>query len=272
MKTRSSGLLLIAAAVAAAADPADVNGIMARVAANQDRAVAARTHWVYHQNVLTRVHYTNGKLDSETEEEYVVTPEPDGLKRERILYRRTRGDADMNTSESGGRDGIPDWFPLSGNVQDKYTFTLLREEEFRGHPVWVVRFRPKGKVWRDGDSGMWAGEVLIDKEEFQPLLVTTGLAEQLPLGVRLVLGTNVQGLGFKLTYRKLEEGVWMPESYGGEFKLRALFFIGRKISLTVRNSEFRRTDVHSTVTPIMESDASCVSGPGRAHDLLHAQH
>jgi hypothetical protein len=224
---------------------------MARVAANQDRAVEARKHWVYHQNVLTRTHYTNGKLDSETQEEYIVTPTPDGFKRQRISRREVHGDADVNVHDDGDRDGVPNWFPLSNKDRHKYAFTLLRDEEYRGRPVWVVGFRPKGKAWRD-DTGLWAGEALIDQQEFQPVLITTDLAEKLPLGVRVVLGTNVKDVGFKLTYRKLEDGVWLPESYGGEFKLRALFFIGRKISTSVRNSEFRKTDVQSTLTPTIE--------------------
>jgi hypothetical protein len=242
----------MAAALAGAAVSADVSDIMMRVAANQDRAVEARKHWVYHQNILSRVHFTNGKLDSEREDEYVVTPTPDGLKRERISHRQTRGEADVGVNHSGDKDGIPNWFPLSGKQRDKYVFRLLREEDYRGRPVWVVDFRPKVNSWRDDEAGLWAGEALIDREEYQPLLVTTAFARNLPLGVRIALGTNVSHLGFKLSYRKLEDGVWMPESYGGEFKLRALFFIGRKISLSVRNSDFRKTDVQSTVTPTME--------------------
>jgi hypothetical protein len=247
MKT-SSRLMLWAAALASAASSADVNEIMGRVAANQDRAVEARKHWVYHQNILSRVHYTNGKLDSEAEEEYIVTPTPDGLKRERIAHRQT-GHSHDHSPESGSRDGIPNWFPLSSKQRDKYVFKLLREEEYRGKRVWVVDFHPKEKEWRDDENGVWAGEVLVDQQEHQPVLVTTALARNLPLGVRVALGTNVSNVGFKLTYRKLEDGVWMPESYGGEFKLRALFFIGRKISLSVRNFDFRKTDVQSTVTP-----------------------
>jgi hypothetical protein len=250
--TTNSRLLLMAAALAGAAVSADVNDIMARVAANQDRAVDARKHWVYHQNVLSRVHYTNGRLDSEREDEYVVTPTPDGIRRERISHRQTRGNANVDMNHRGDKDGIPNWFPLSGKQHHKYVFKLLREEEYRGRRVWAVNFRPKVNSWRDDEGELWAGEALVDQEEYQPLLVTTALARNLPLGVRIVLGTNVSHLGFKLSYRKLEDGVWMPESYGGEFKLRALFFIGRKISLSVRNSDFRKTDVQSTVTPTME--------------------
>jgi len=66
--------------------------------------------------------------------------------------------------------------------------------------------------------------------------------------VQILLGTNLKHLGFKVAYQKFEEGLWFPVSYGGEFKLRAVFFYKRTISLSVTNSGFQRSDVTSTVS------------------------
>ncbi len=79
------------------------------------------------------------------------------------------------------------------------------------------------------------------------MLVTTNMALRIPLAVKIVLGTNITGLGFAVEYKKFADGVWFPVSYGGEFEVRAVFFYKRKISLAVANSDFRRTDVNSTV-------------------------
>jgi hypothetical protein len=65
--------------------------------------------------------------------------------------------------------------------------------------------------------------------------------------VRTLLGTDVKGLGFSVAYDKFGEGLWFPVSYGGEFQIRALFVYKRTISISLANSNFRRTDVKSTV-------------------------
>jgi len=75
----------------------------------------------------------------------------------------------------------------------------------------------------------------------------TSLAGKIPALVKVLLGTDIKGLGFSVTYRKFADGVWFPVSYGGEFEVRGLFFYKRKISVSMRNSDFRKTDVNSTV-------------------------
>ena len=62
-----------------------------------------------------------------------------------------------------------------------------------------------------------------------------------------MLGTDIKGLGFSVSYRKFDDGVWFPVSYGGEFEVRGLFFYRRKISVAMRNTDFRKTDVKSTL-------------------------
>jgi len=90
--------------------------------------------------------------------------------------------------------------------------------------------------------------VLVDSHEYQPVLVTTWLAKGIPMAVQILLGTNMTQLGFKVAYQKFEDGLWFPVTYGGEFKLRAVFFYKRTISLSVMNSGFQRSDVTSTVS------------------------
>lgn len=77
--------------------------------------------------------------------------------------------------------------------------------------------------------------------------VTTALAWKMPLAVKTLLGTNISGLGFTVTYARIAEGVWFPVSYGGEFKFRGLFFYERTCTISMKNSDFKRTEVNSTV-------------------------
>ena len=96
-------------------------------------------------------------------------------------------------------------------------------------------------------SPPWKGEALIDAEEYQPVLITTSLAFKIPAPVRILLGTNIRGLGFSVAYQKFADRVWFPVSYGGEFEVRAVFFYKRTISVSLANSDFRRTDVTTNV-------------------------
>ncbi len=73
------------------------------------------------------------------------------------------------------------------------------------------------------------------------------LSKRIPLAVQILFGTNIKHLGFKVTYRKLEDGLWFPATYGGEFELRAVFFYARRISIVMNNTEFRKAGAESRV-------------------------
>jgi hypothetical protein len=156
------------------------------------------------------------------------------------------------TNDKGSRDGIDrDLFPLTRGEQRKYDFKLQGAEQYRGRPVFRVSFLPKPHP-PDGDSGSWKGAALIDAEEYQPVLVTTNLAFKVPMAVQILLGTNVKGLGFSVAYQKFDDGVWFPVSYGGEFEVKAVFFYKRTISVSMTNTDFRRTDVTTKVAYSIE--------------------
>jgi hypothetical protein len=56
-----------------------------------------------------------------------------------------------------------DLFPLTSEEQKRYSFELAGVETLRGRNVYRVRFRPLDK-----GNLTWAGEALIDAEEFEP--------------------------------------------------------------------------------------------------------
>jgi hypothetical protein len=66
--------------VAQAAGPAAAD-IMAKVAANQERAQQARSDFVYQQSLLIRFRRGNRKLAREERHEYAVTPTPKGVEK-----------------------------------------------------------------------------------------------------------------------------------------------------------------------------------------------
>jgi hypothetical protein len=254
---------------AAPSDTAET--IMARVAENQDRAQEMRTGYVYHQSMLVRLQRLNGKFAREESSEFTVAPTPNGFNKTRTAFKgkyashrriveydkpgavATSIDIDGALAESfsggcpndqDGKDGVSqELFPLTAKEQKSYNFHLEGTEDYRGIPVYRVTFEPK----TPDDGADWAGVALIDQTEYQPVLVTTHLATKIPMLVRTLLGTNVEQLGFKVTYKKFDSGLWFPVTYGGEFRLRALFLYARRVGLSVQNSDFKRADVSSKI-------------------------
>jgi hypothetical protein len=271
--------LVIAAIWAAAAAaqpvsaPTDVAGIMALVAANQERSTQLRKEFTFHQKQLLRMNRGNGRIAREEKREYEVSPGSHGVSKELarfegryeykgnyVAYDRpgyTYKEMDIDgelidelskdmTDDQHSRDGISrDLFPLTAAQQHKYNYKLLGRESYRGRDVIRVAFDPRPH--QEFDEAAWKGEALIDALEYQPVSVHTKLAARIPLVVRTLLGTNIKGLGFSISYQKFDEGVWFPVSYGGEFEVRAVFFYKRTISVDMVNSDFRRTNVTSNV-------------------------
>ncbi len=250
----------------------DAAEIMARVAANQDRAIEQRKEFVYHEKARVRLLKTNGKLLCDETREYDVTPTPTGVEStltRRYGTRRKTGrfesfrlpdekdseglDPELVdsfhedlTAQGGGRDGFsPNFFPLTSEEQKYYRFTLDGEETQRGRPVYRIRFEPESDPDRGGR--IWKGEVLVDKDEFQPVFVATKLALRLPLAIRVVFGINIRQIGFSITYDRFGENVWFPVSYGGEFYLKLFHFYRRTVIVSMVNENFQRASVASDV-------------------------
>src|SRR5215468_1423782 len=148
-----------------------VADIMARVAAQQDRASDLRKDFTFHQKQLLRMNRGNGKIAREEKREYDVNPDRHGVKKDLthfegryeykgkyIPYDRpgyTYKEMDIDgeliddlskdlTDDGHSRDGIScDLFPLTGTQQHKYNFKLIGKENYRGRDVFRIAFEPK---------------------------------------------------------------------------------------------------------------------------------
>ncbi|HWO37683.1 MAG TPA: hypothetical protein VNO32_53595, partial [Candidatus Acidoferrum sp.] len=148
------------------------------------------------------------------------------------------------------KDGLAkDLFPLTSEEQKSYEFKLLGQEMQAGRSIYHIGFRPKDK-----DEITWAGEAYIDAAEFQPVRVFTKLSRRIPFLVRTMLGTDVPGIGFNVVYKRQEDGVWFPETFGTEFRIHALFFINRQVSIALENSKFEHTHVESKMKVMGPAD------------------
>ncbi|HTT61907.1 MAG TPA: hypothetical protein VMG35_08705 [Bryobacteraceae bacterium] len=263
-------LILLSPCVLLAEEPA-VSQIMARVAENQAHAQDMRRAYVYNQKILARFTRNNGKLAREERYEYMVAPTPAGIDKKLMHFEGkverhggyiTYGepgkeikDLDIDgdlirdmvndmTADKDSKDGIAhDLFPLTAAEQEKYDYTLEGKETYRGRQVYRISFRPKAHM----DGADWKGEALIDVAECQPVVIDTRLAAHIPTAVKVLLGTDIKGLGFTVSYEKFDDGLWFPVSYGGEFHVRAVFFYARNMSISMVNSGFTRAKVSSKI-------------------------
>jgi len=241
---------------------------MTRVAANQDRAVDLRRQFLYHESIDVRIRAQDGKLLRQEDSRYLVLPTPTGIEKKlekltgRYLHKGSYVDFEREPAPNSDnldaslvrqyrgelldgqtKDGIgAHLFPLTGLRQKYYVFNLLGEETVKGRKAYRVGFEPVKKSDVD-----WRGEALIDAADFGPVRVFTQLSRRFPMLARTMLGTDLPDIGFNIAYQRLDEGVWFPVSYGTEFKLKAVFFIKRQISVSMKSDDFRRTTADSSI-------------------------
>jgi hypothetical protein len=248
------------------ADPSAVE-IMKRVAENQDQAQSERLNYLYDQRVKVSTRRANGKLAREEVADYTVAPAAKGVDRKQTAiqgrylkkgsYNEFKGEPVPEGGIDGGlvggfrdsvfdkdsKDGLgKDFFPLTSEEQKDLRFELDGEQIVEGRKAYRVRFMPK-----DSHDITWAGEALIDEEDLQPISVYTRLSRRLPLAVRTLLGTDLPGLGFNVRYRRLDKDIWFPDSFGTEFRLKAVFFINRTITVSLENKNFKRASAESQI-------------------------
>jgi hypothetical protein len=264
-------------------EPLKAEDIMARVAANQDRSEALRKEYVYKQHIHIATHNKSRMVREETADYDVVPlPDGTTQKQLKLLTGRywNKGkyvdfqgepvpaagssDADLihslrnhepvpeagrtdaalihnlrnDLSNDKSKDGLArDLFPLTSEEQKGYEFKLLGQEVEAGRNVYHIAFTPKDK-----QEVTWAGEAFIDAAEFQPVRVFTKMSGRIPLLVRK-MWFDLPGIGFNVVYKRQEDGVWFPSSFGTEFQMQfgPLFFSNRDISISLKNSGVEHT-------------------------------
>jgi len=258
--------------------------IMARVAANQDRAVAERAHYVYVQH--TRMASRKGStVLCEELTDYRITPSQDGVQDELLKLdgrMRVKGkyveyhalapkddksgvENDHDTVSVSIGDGDTDrqivenmranlMHDKSKDGISSRLFPLTSKEQAEYNFELAGRERLNGRAVyhvmfrpKDKDDYGWKGDAYVDEQAFQPVMVTTGMARKIPFAVRTLLGTNLPGLGFTVVYAPQADGVWFPATFSSEFKIHVLYFFHRDIVLNAENREFEKTHVTSRI-------------------------
>ena len=258
--------LLACASFASAENSLTADEIMARVAANQDRAVELRSRYVYKQHIHSTSRQTNGKLMREETQDFDMFPRADGTEKKlqsltgrywhKGKYDEYHGEPipdensldatfthEMLNEHERSKDGIMSHlFPLTTERQKDYEFELLGQETFQAQSVYRVRFTPRDKKEFD-----WTGEAYINAAEFEPVYVFTKPSKKLPFFVRSVMGINLPGIGFNVQYARQEEGVWFPQTFGTEFQINLFHLFRRTVAVSLTNSEFKKTHADTRI-------------------------
>lgn len=276
----AAGFITQTAVAAPGDDPA---AIMAKAAANIEKAADSRRQFVYRQFIVSSLVRSNGKIARKENREYEVFPTESNTEKKLVSLRgevrrgkkitpyteagfkdksfdidgdliREMTDELVNAKDS--RDGIPpSLFPLRTADLPGYRFTLLEEPEYQGRRTYRIRFEPAVKrtcinIGGDDDEcdgPSWKGEAWIDCAELQPVRIFTEQAFHIPWAMKVFLGTNIQQSGFAISYQRVAADVWFPVSYGTEFRLNVLFGYKRTITLSLVSNGFRKTDVSSKI-------------------------
>jgi len=241
---------------------------MAHVAENQDKAVELRRSFVYREKLDVATRFFNGKLARDEKADYEMTPTAHGIDKKlgsiagryqkHNQYIDFHGEPvpESDSLDAGmikdlredllnekTKDGMgKDLFPLTTEEQKQYRFEMLGRKEVEGRDTYLIGFSPA-----DRHELTWAGEAWIDVAELQPVRVFTRLSRRVPFAVRTFLGTDLPGIGFNVQYRRIDKDVWFPVSFGSEFRLRAVFFIKRVVTISMQASEFRKTQVETKI-------------------------
>lgn len=250
-----------------AVDPS-VADILAAVARSQEQGEKAREQFTFRQETRVRLLRGGGKVAREETRVYDVLPKEKGFDRHLVAlkgqyeksgklhpytdpeFRHKKLDLDGELAndfaddmggddEGGGIEG--NLFPLTSPKQQQYRFSLAGKREFRGRAAYVLTFKPINPK-----SFFWKGEMLVDAEDLHPVSIATTQNRGMPFLVKSMLGINLNNAGFAVTYAPFD-GVWFPVSYGTEFKLRLFFGYARTITMSLKNSEFKRAKVESAV-------------------------
>lgn len=185
--------------------------IMEKVAENQNRAQKDRCNYIYEQSVRVSVRRKSGKMARDETTLYLVTPEAKTTKRTEesvggSYWKKGRkidfkgepvpeeGSVDASLARAfrdlvndDSKDGLgKDLFPLTTEEQKDLAFQLDGEEVVSGRKAYRIKFGPA-----DRHDITWAGEALIDEQEFQPVSVYTRLSRRIPFAVRTLLGTDL---------------------------------------------------------------------------------
>lgn len=262
--------LATTAAAAGAPPPPDLAQVLRKIAESQEQSIEARSRVVYTQYIHAKLHRANGKIAREEKRTYTVTPTPKGFQRHLARFEGVYADGsqlipfyeprwkhkglDLDaelmddlindwTGNAESRDGIDrELFPMTAAHQQKYKFTYAGTARQGAENRHRIAYEPLSKR-----SAPWKGDIFVEPESLYPTSLNSTFAYHIPMAVKIIFGISLRQVGFSVNYARAIDDLWLPVTAGTEFHWRVLFGYARTLTLSLKNSEFRRASAESTI-------------------------
>jgi hypothetical protein len=139
-------------------------------------------------------------------------------------------------------------------ILERYEFRTLSRESRAGRDCLVLEFEPRpGKRDLDSDNVLRAlrGRLFVDEAE--RAIVHAEVRNTQGIKFALGLAASIKALELTLDFRRLEDGVWLPERVEALASGRKLLFVGFRRRQVTRYSNYRRFEtetIESYDTPV----------------------
>ncbi len=251
----------------------DVAALMRQVEVNERAAEALQQNYIYRQFIETDENDSKGQLKKrETVEAEVFWL--NGVEVRRVLKRdgkdltadekqkedaridkrvveakarRAKADAAGKETDSHGHEEI-----TVSRVLELGAFSNERRETINGRDTIVVDYAgdPHAKT-RNSFENVFrelGGTVWIDEQDKAIQHLEGRFLNDFKMGGGLIVDLH-KGTSFQATFSKVNNEVWLPQSFGGQGSVRALLFVNIHGTQAGRNSDYRKFKATSTLLP-----------------------
>jgi hypothetical protein len=251
----------------------DVPTLMHQVETNQRKAEAIQKDYIFNQSAIfdsldshnaikktestdQEVYWTNGVVFNRTLAKNGKPLTPDELKKEdtridaevqKAKARRDKADTQGKETDPRGHDEI-----TLARILELGTFASPRRIQVNGRPTIVVDFTgdPHAKTHNSAE-GLFkelAGTIYVDEQDKTVQHLEGHFDHDFKIGAGLVASVK-QGTTFSGTFRKINDEVWLPESFTANGHGRFLLFFSLTGNASVRMSNYRKFKATSTILP-----------------------
>ncbi len=131
-------------------------------------------------------------------------------------------------------------------ILERYDFRTLAREDRGARPVLVLEFEPRpGKRDLDSDHVLRAlsGRLWVDEQE--RAIVHAEIRNSQGIKFALGLAASLKSLEVEMDFRRLEEGVWLPERVAASWAGRMFVFKSLRRRHTTLYSNYRRFEAET---------------------------
>ena len=234
-------------------EPLTAAEIMERVAANQDDGEGLRKEYVYKQHIHIVTHKPGSRMVREETADYDVEPQQLGIEKHlksltgrywnKGKYVEFQGEQVEGGTQGELVDYLQNHEALPGGTDADLIHNLRNyvtddtSKDGLGHALFPLT----SEGLKDYEFKLLGQEVEAGRNVYH-----IALSRRIPFLVRKTW-FDLPGFGFDVVYKRQEDGLWFPSTFGTEFQMRVgpLPIFNRDVSTSLENSEFEHVHVEN---------------------------